>query len=200
MKKLVVGIVSAAALATVGMAAAATSMNASEQTFSNSAAGIYAGAGLGYGYVDQSAPTGTSVSKGSLSWDALFGYQFNPYVALEARYLDFGYATVKQAGFPNGKVDLYGLGADVKGILPVNNNLNVFGLAGILRMDGKVVYSGTTMTKNHAWTPDLGVGAGYTVMKNTTLTVEDVYAFKNTTNSIPAANAVLAGATYKFSL
>lgn len=199
MKKLVVGVVSVVALATVGMAAAAAttspvkSVDASAQTFSNTAAGVYANVGLGYGYISQNKETGmSSVSNNTFAWNALVGYQFTPYVALETSFIDFGHATIQPGDV---KEKLYGFGIDAKGIYPVNNKVDVFGTAGVIRMDASG--NGDTV---HAWTPSLGAGAAYHVMKNVDLTAQDVYAFKNGDKNIPAANALLAGVGYKFNI
>ena len=205
MKKLVVGVVGAVALVTAGMAAAAATTSpvksvasAPEQTFSNSAAGFYVNAGLGWGHVAQSIQDASSVSRNALAWAGFAGYQFNPYVALETGFIDFGHATQTYDGIGSAKESLYGFDVDAKGIYPVSNKLDVFGTAGVIRMTDKAtgIVSGST----HAWTPDLGAGVAYHVMPTIDLTAQDVYAFKNSDKDIPAANAVLAGVSYKFNI
>lgn len=203
MKKIIVSIASVAALATAGMAAAATnSMPAAQPQqassfFHNSASGIYVNGGLGWGHVSGSALSNVNItSKNDLAWNAALGYQFNPYFALETSYIDFG--RVKST-YQNQNITekLHGFGIDAKGIYPVNQKINVFGTAGMMDMTDQA--SGAASGKNRAWTPTLGAGASYAVTKSIAVTGQDVYAFKKS-GYTPAANALLAGVSYKFNI
>ena len=201
MKKIVVGLVSAIALTTVGMAGAATSMGAPDQTFSNCVAGIYVNTSFGYSdvFASPSNYAATSVSKGAFAWDALIGYQFNPYLALETSYVSFGYATLHYAAGGNIKDSLSGIGVDAKGIYPVSAKVDLFGTAGVMLMHQS--YDSTdSFDAFNAWTPDLGLGVDYNVTKNIAITGQDIYAFKNTNNNVPAANVLLAGISYKINI
>ncbi|MDP1574497.1 MAG: outer membrane beta-barrel protein [Coxiellaceae bacterium] len=201
MKKLVVGFVNAAALVAVGMVAPAMGMDAPEQTFSNCVAGPYVNAGLGYSdvFVNAANYAATSASKEAFAWDALIGYQFNPYIALEASYVSFGYATLYYAGVDNVKDSLSGFGIDAKGIYSVNTKVDVFATVGVMLMHQS--YGGTnSFDAFNAWTPDLGLGIAYNVTKNAAITGQDIYTFKNTSNNVPAANVLLAGVSYKINI
>src|SRR3989338_3235298 len=116
MRKVVVSFVSAAALATAGMAAAANSTGAYNNQSTNNPAGIFVSGNLGYGYANYLSNDfrGLSVNRGGFAWNANAGYQFNQYVALEAGYTQYGTATVKTT--PNVNIHLAGFNAAVKGI------------------------------------------------------------------------------------
>ncbi|PIZ03777.1 MAG: hypothetical protein COY58_07575 [Gammaproteobacteria bacterium CG_4_10_14_0_8_um_filter_38_16] len=214
MKKLIVSFVSAAALATVGMAAAGGSTAAydNNSASNNNAAGIFVSGALGYGYVGYKksdffgAPT--KLDRSGLAWNANVGYQFNQYVAVEGGYSQFGQG---KASFPGGetyKTTLRGFGADVKGILPINDQFNVFAKAGAVDMHENTDQSGATIGKltGSAWTPMLGLGTSYNINHNVALTLQDVYTFRtNFTKSgakvnIPYTNDILAGVSYKFNV
>lgn len=193
MKKWVIGIVSFSALTVMGVAVADTAMDASNETFTNTAAGLYVNSGLGWGYVFQNNEGYTN--RNGLSWDALIGYQFNPYVALEGSYISFGHAN---ATTPIGgqTESVYGFGVDVKGIYPVSKKWDVFGTAGVILLEQSI--SGVGSGSSSAWTPDLGLGADYSITRSIGLTMQDIFAFRNASQNVPAANAMILGMSYKF--
>lgn len=215
MKKLVVSFVGAAALATIGMAAAGGSTAAFDNNsgLNNNAAGIFVSGGLGYGNVfakkSDYNPQPTSLKTGGLAWNTNVGYQFNQYLAVEAGYTSFGEAKAT-LGSMSLTTSLGGFGADVKGIYPINSQFDVFAKAGAIDMhetlEGRD--SGVTIGKvtGNAWTPMLGLGTSYNINNHVALNLQDVYAFRTNfkkngaTHSMFAANAVLLGASYKFNV
>lgn len=224
MKKVLVGLVSAAALAsvTVGMAAATNSMNASSGNsfFNNSASGIFISGNLGYGSVTAENSdyglTPTSLNHDGLAWNVNLGYQFNPYFAVEVGYIAMPDVTANFAANIANKATLDGFAIDAKGILPINQKVDLFAKAGAIDMSQKqtVSVSGATAdtVSGSAWTPELGLGADYNVTKNVAITLQDIYtmgAQYNGTDSqnlfsgtvtIPTTNSILVGASYKFSM
>jgi len=212
MNKVVVMFVSAAALATVGMAAASNSMAASDQSSSSNAAGVFISGSLGYGYAGYrntdffGAPT--KVEKGALAWNANLGYQFNQYAAIEGGYSQFGEGKSSIPNVDTMKTNLRGFGFDVKGIMPVSNQFDLFAKAGAVDMHESVTSKGAIISKltGSAWTPELGVGTAYNVNSNVALTLQDVYTFRTTFSRngakapIPYTNDVLAGLSYKFNV
>lgn len=205
MKKVVVSLVSALALATVtaGMAATTKSTVAYSDTFfNNSAAGVYVGGDLGYTRMDTKNVPGSD--RGSFAWDANLGYQINPYLAVEAGYLGLykkDHSGVKET---LGGFDLMG-----KAMLPVNEQVNVFAKAGVLREKYELssTESGVTQSANFSkYVPIIGLGAGYNVTPQVTLDAQVLHTFESSkinngtfAGRIPAANIFLAGASYKFS-
>lgn len=223
MKNLVVSIVSAAALATAGMAAASTSTVAYDQNSgSTGAAGVFISGGLGVGtsgakksdYIKEVGAEPNSLTTTGFAWNANIGYQFNRYVALEGGYINFGNTKATYNGVNSGSIttNLGGFGLDAKGILPVSSKFDVFAKAGALdmheTMQGKNGITGK-VTGSH-WTPDFGAGVDYNVNHNVAVSVQDIYALKTSFNAttdgvshsvnVPSANAVLAGLSYKFNI
>lgn len=224
MKKVVVNIVSAAAL-TLGMAAATNGMAATSQNFSNqtssNGAGIFVSGNLGYGTIGNSAsdynttgqPAATSFNHDGLAWAANAGYQFNKYLAVEAGYISFGQSKANTYNTSSQAVkatDTFGgFDAAVKGILPINNQFDVFAKAGAVDMHDDLDVTGagtTTKATGHSWAPLLGIGTSYNINKNVALTAQDDYAFKTTykyqgqNTRMPSGNAILAGVSYKFNV
>lgn len=216
MKKVVVMFVSAAALATLGMAAASNSMAASDNG-SNDSAGIFVSGNLGYSNADYEKadflPTPVSLKTSGFAWNANVGYQFNRYIAIEGGYTQF--ADVKASmddGVPaSDTVSLGAFGLNVKGMLPIaNDRFDLFAKLGAMDMNEENTLAGSGLSKKqHAgssWTPDLGVGAAYNVNKHIALSLQDVYTFKasftknQVKTSIPSTNSILAGVSYKFSV
>lgn len=222
MKKVVIGFVGAVALATAGMAAAATDGMAASSS-NNDASGIFVSGNLGYGSIGvkksnfndpitNAAPT--KFSNTGLAWAANLGYQFNRYFAVEAGYLDFG--GDKVTGTYNGnsltqKDTFGGFNATLKGILPINNQFNVFAKAGMIDMHWHESGSNSTNILNGVGSvsklvPLLSIGAAYNVNSNVALTLQDAYSFKTKFHkdgnpvTMPAANAILAGVSYKFNV
>jgi len=217
MKKIVTMLVGAAALATVtaGMAASTTnSMDVSQND--NSAAGLFVSGNLGYGKVDYkksdfSTPP-TTFDNSGLAWNANVGYQFNQYLAVEGGYTHFAQtkATVNGVSLTSS---LGGFGLNAKGILPINEQFNVFAKAGAIDLNETVEAKeagASDKVTGSSWTPELGLGASYNVNKNAALTLQGIHTFKthfNTTvdglsarGTIPQANAILAGVSYKFAV
>lgn len=223
MKTLVVSFVSAAALAAAGMAVADNSTVAYDNNSGSNAAGIFISGNLGYGSIgvkksDFNDPiTGTAPTKFNntgLAWAANLGYQFNQYVAVEAGYLDFGgdKATGTISGNPVTQKDTFGgFNIAVKGILPINRQFDLFGKAGLIDMHWHETDSSSTSLLNGAGStnklvPLLGIGAAYNINSNVALTLQDVYSFKSKFHkdgnpvTMPSANAILTGVSYKFNV
>lgn len=172
MKKLVVGFVGVAALATAGMAAANHAVVSkhkvavkkhhvaaakhkavvAEPAFvanGNSARGVYVNAGVGVGFVDVTkgdyatpASLVTSLRDYGFAWAANLGFQFNQYVALEAGYINFGQTKATIAGSGTGKNTFGGFDAVVKGIYPLTSQFDIFGKAGAVDMHDDLHVSG----------------------------------------------------------
>lgn len=223
MKKLVVSMVSAAALATAGMAAANNGMAASDQSFSsgNNASGVFVSGDAGVGFVGlkksdfndpitNAAPT--QFQTHGFAWAANLGYQFNKYLALEAGYMTFGKTKVNTTigGIAANETDSFGgFDAAAKVIAPISSQFNLFAKAGAVDMhdDADLSVVGRTIRAHGStWVPMLGLGTSYNVSNNVALTVQDDYAFRtNYTHQgvktfMPAANDVLAGLSYKFNV
>jgi len=228
MKKALVGLVGAAALATLttGMAAASSSMNA-DQSSSNNAAGIFISGNLGYGTVNNSksdinytyllgAQPNTLHNTG-FAWNANIGYQFNKNVAIEGGYTHFGEQKATWTNIGSDNISLSGFGVDAKFIIPVNDQFSVFAKGGAIDMHQKNQASGnlTGTVTGSAWTPEVGAGVAYNVTQNVALNLQDIYTLKTDYNKtvtpvggvatndqfiIPSTNSIFLGASYKFNM
>ncbi|MDX1466468.1 MAG: outer membrane beta-barrel protein, partial [Halomonas sp.] len=106
------------------------------------------------------------------------GYQFNPFFAVEASYLDFGDFTAdfREAFGTNtvtadGKVSAEGFGFSALGKLPIQGPFSLYGKLGLIAWDGEATGSarvnGTLVAHETESTDDIdpfyGVGAEYIV-------------------------------------
>ena len=75
------------------------------------------------------------------------GYQFTPYLSLEAGYFnlgEFGFKSITTpAGTLDGRIKLDGLNFDLLGALPVNDQLSLLGRVGMVRARARDTFVGT---------------------------------------------------------
>ncbi len=127
----------------------------------------------------------TSTDRTDTAYKIAVGLQANPYVALEAQYIDLGKSTYKAAiSGPGGSVstktdfETSGLGANLVGTLPLDD-FTLFAKAGYhyLKTKGSVKFSGNIITGSDSetvrkWTPSFGVGASYNFTKELAVVAE----------------------------
>ena len=200
MKKVVVSFVSAAALATVGMAAASNSMAASQQHFSNTAgnaAGVIISGNLGYGKVDFRHSGIASKNLSGFAWNGSLGYQFNRYFALESGYTGF-----HQIKVGTQKINTYGVDLLAKGIYPISNQFNVFAKVGAMDLFSKRLTNGVVGSKVSRIVPEFGIGTGYNLTHNLALTVQGIATLSTKSHNyrMPSVYAAFAGLSYKFNV
>lgn len=121
----------------------------------------------------------SSDSGSDTKWRLQGGYRFNPYLAVEAGYIDFGKAKYQASytgGSAQGSLKAGGVDMAVLGSLPVNDSLSVFGKVGVV--DAKVESSLTASAPAalasgsdsvYSIKPLLGVGAIYKLTQNVDL-------------------------------
>jgi OOP family OmpA-OmpF porin len=157
--------------------------------------------------------TGLSSSdKGSGNqWRLQGGYRFNPYLAVEAGYIDFGKAKY-QADYTGGSAHgtLKAGGLDVVGLvsLPVNDNFSVFGKAGLVaaKVKSNLVASAPAnlasgSASENVVRPLLGVGARYKLTENVDLRADYDYVNslgKSDKTGKMNANLFSLGVAYNF--
>lgn len=129
----------------------------------------------------------TSTDRSSTGHKIAVGFKFNPYLALEAQYIDLGSSSYKGVysvppAYLSGKIDLKtaGLGGNLVGIYPIED-FTLFAKAGYhaLRTKGtfKIVSSvpGDTRTYKETinkWAPSIGIGASYDMTKELAVVAE----------------------------
>lgn len=223
MKKVVLGFVSAAALATVSMtmaggmtnipapdqaldenSAGSSHITASDHALDDNSAGYIISGNLGYGKVNYNANTNpplgsTPTNLNGFAWNINIGYQFNPYFALESGYTSFPDITLNP-----GEVQTSGLDFLGKGILPINEQFNVFAKAGAMNSFTKASAGGITLNRSRV-VPEFGIGASYNVNSNVALTLQGITTLpmkgpSGGTFTMPATYIGYAGASYKFNV
>lgn len=125
------------------------------------------------------ASLSSSDSGSGNQWRLQGGYRFNPYVAVEAGYIDFGKAKY-QASYTGGTAQgtLKAGGLDVAALVsyPVNDSFSVFGKAGFVAakvksslVAGAPADLASGSTTDNVVRPLLGVGALYKLTQNVDL-------------------------------
>lgn len=126
----------------------------------------------------QSLPGTTKSDSKDTAYKLIVGLQLNPYVALEAQYVDLGKANykIRSAGNENKiRTSTKGLGANLVGTLPIES-FTLFAKAGLHNMETKLSdktnlgYSASGTTRQ--WTPSYGIGASYEFVENLAAVVE----------------------------
>ena len=114
-------------------------------------------------------------------WRFQAGYKFNSYFAVEAGYIDLGTAKYNASfagGSAQGSDKAAGLDLVVLGILPISNNLSIFGKTGLVAAKVKTELSSSapvTVSISDSSTelrPLLGMGTMYSIQKNVDLRVD----------------------------
>lgn len=118
--------------------------------------GIYGGLNLGIGRPDINTPNGQDKESSAVA-GILLGYKFNPYLAVEGQYTGIGKVTDNVSG--SAKADAASLA--VLGILPLNQNLNLYGKLGVAATKTTVSSSLSPMSDATHTGLTYGLGAEY---------------------------------------
>ncbi len=128
---------------------------------------VYVGGSAGgsdYGSCDGAL----SCDSSAFAFKLFGGYQFNPYVGIEADYIYFGKATA-DLGFASGNVKTQGVAAFLTGTLPLDQ-FELFGKVGGSYLKTKVNASvpllGSASDSEGGFEFAWGVGAGYNFTPN----------------------------------
>ncbi|MCG5499908.1 outer membrane beta-barrel protein [Ectothiorhodospira lacustris] len=138
------------------------------------------------------------------------GYQFHPYLALEAGYFDLGQfdyrATTVPAGTQSGKLEFRGVNVDLVGMLPFSERAAVFARVGVHRGKAKVAFAGTGAVG--VLDPDasetdtnykFGIGFQYTVTDNLALRLEaERYRIDDAVGNDSDLDLFSAGLVFRF--
>ncbi|MFY0991751.1 outer membrane beta-barrel protein [Halomonas sp. C05BenzN] len=143
--------------------------------------GPYLGAGIGHAkldfdiegfYRDLGFPN-VSSDDTDVSYKLFAGYQFNPYFAVEAGYVDFGSFTASSTATDfsgNAKLSVDGFTAALVGKLPIQSGFSVYGKLGMVAWDADLKESASFMGMSASASygedgtdPFYGIGAEYVV-------------------------------------
>lgn len=146
-------------------------------------AGPYLGAGIGHAMLDNSTlddldDFGFDTDDNDVSYKLFAGYQFNPYFAVEASYVDFGDFTGDltltdgtNTATVNAKASADGVGVAVIGKLPIQSGFSLYGKLGAIAWDGDVSatgrFNGSIVSQERDSADDAdpfyGIGAEYVI-------------------------------------
>lgn len=161
--------------------------------------GLYVGAGVGVGKLDNFSDT--TGAKAKLSGKVVAGYNFNKSVGVEAGYNQFGTTTYSIKGYPinvNAKVHTASLA--VKGYVPVASQVDLYALGGVAFVTADVSNS-TYHFKDSTTKPRLLLGAGVNYDISPNLSTNFEYARTQAVKDkkgIPDTNLVTVGLAYHF--
>lgn len=189
--------------------------------------GFYGGLSVGQstyradkGGIDNSLSAGAGVTDLSSTLDnkdtgykLRLGYSFNPYLAVEGGYMNFGkmkYSgafTSPAAGDAGGTIKAQGINVDVVGKLPLTSELSAFGKAGVLfskvSSDASANVAGLTVSDSatsRKAVPGLGLGLEYALARNVSLRGEweRYYKLGNDSTGKGDVDLLSAGLNVKF--
>jgi OmpA-OmpF porin, OOP family len=177
----------------------------------------YSSASLDNSYFDNALATSgatglsSSDSGGSYQWRLQGGYRFNPYLALEVGYIDFGKADYQAAysgGSAQGSLKAGGVDMAALLLLPLNDSFSIFGKLGVVDATvkanlqaGAPAASATGDTSVNSVRPLLGLGATYKLTDNVDLRADYDYVSALGSSSKTGTmdvNVFSMGAVYNF--
>lgn len=168
--------------------------------------GWYVGTGVGSASNTMSGinwGSGVSEKTNATGFKMYGGYQFNPYLAVELQYVDFGEYKADQGSY-HGTVKTSGLGMSAVGLWPLSDQFSLFGKLGAIskmrdyKEDDRAYRNEGKSTKVAAL---LGVGAEYRFTTGLSLRAEYEHAGKTGLGDDDAklANKLLSvGVRYQF--
>jgi OmpA-OmpF porin, OOP family len=115
--------------AALGLMAATTAAQAADTQ-----PGFYVGAGIGSTKVGDDGFDGTGIDDSDTGFKVFGGYDFNQNFGVEVSYVDFGEASISEAG-DSLSVGVSALTASAVGRLPVSDMFTVFGKLGFASYD-----------------------------------------------------------------
>lgn len=153
----------------------------------------------------------SSDSGNPTKWRLQGGYRFNPNLAVEAGYIDFGkakYTASTSGGSAQGSLKAGGVDVAALLSLPLSDSFSVFGKAGVAaaKVDSRLSASGAVVAASgdastHVVRPLLGVGALYKLSDHLDLRADYDHVSglgKSGKTGKMTANMVSLGVAYNF--
>ena len=160
-----------------------------------------------------SPKTGTALANDGLAGRLAIGYKLTPNFALELGYLQLPTAKLnKRKGLLALSNKQNAIDVAAKGILPITNNVNLYGKVGAAylttQLQGKYTNdSGVPITQDlnsaegiakHKWAPEVAVGMGYDITKNVTVDTSFTHIQPVGNNRPGNINLLAVGVAYNF--
>ncbi|MGE8454732.1 MAG: porin family protein [Pseudomonadales bacterium] len=150
--------------------------------------------------VDTSAPGWSGGSSNNVGLGLRGGYQFSPYVSVEASLANLGRVDAS-AGTAKDKFDVNALSANVVGHLPLTERFSLLGIAGVSYMHGRRKGDLESSNKSQGLL-NLGVGAAYAVTQNWRVRMQYVnygtLKWKGANDASVKSQALSVGVDYMF--
>ena len=109
---------------------------------------------------DELASVGVSVEDTDQGWKIFGGYRFNDNVAVEVFHADLGDAEISN-GTDWAKIGVDGYGLSAVGLLPVNENFDLFAKAGLFHWSADLTTSADLSAGDDGTDATYGIGAAY---------------------------------------
>lgn len=156
-------------------------------TANAAAPGVYVTGQVGYADTHMGSKLTKDLSNNGLAGRAAIGYQFNQNFAVEAGYLQLSGSKInsnlKQDGIAaNIKLQQNAIDIAGKGILPLANNINVYGKLGVAYITTNLTANATVpgasiavdlndyaKIAKHKWAPEAAIGVSYDITPNVSL-------------------------------
>lgn len=133
--------------------------------------GLYVSGQVGYADThmkSQLSSYGVVLNNDGLAGRLAIGYKITPNAALELGYLQLSETKLKHSDFYNQQ---HAIDVAAKGILPITNNVNIYGKVGVAYLTTQL----DTNTKRNdkiskrTFSPEVAVGMGYDITPNVTV-------------------------------
>lgn len=135
---------------------------------------------------------GSDANSENIAGRIFTGYQFNPYFAAEIGLLWPHNATNLGVTVKELATDL-----NVKGIIPLAHNFNLYGKAGAAWVHANISGYGFSDSANKVY-PEAGAGLSYDITPNVPLDISYTRIQSLNNNSIPSIDFIAAGIAYNF--
>jgi OmpA-OmpF porin, OOP family len=184
------------------------------------APGVYVTGQLGYADTHMGSKLSKDLSNNGLAGRVALGYQFNQNFAVEAGYLQLSESKVSRAiqipkvGLTQAALKLQQNVIDIvgKGIIPLSNNVNVYGKLGVAYINTNfkgtaqtpglptvtVDFNDTANIAKHKWAPEAAVGVSYDITPNVSLDTSLTHIQPLGSNKPGNIDFVAVGLSYNF--
>lgn len=210
MKKWITGMSAAAMLlvAVTGVAGSYQSADEGDSFWYNVNSAFYMSGDVGYGKV-MFQKVGTSAyskfDNSDFAFIVALGYQFNHYLSAEFGYTSFPTSEISSSsvvGGPDANIRIYGLDWALKGSLPINQQVDLFAKAGLIRMQSEGHQTGSAISTSSItrYTGEFGLGVAYNIDESLSFTAQGIATLSRIKNGakLPATYVAYVGANYKW--
>lgn len=158
---------------------------------------FYVGGGAGYGQFNKSSPANIIKKRDGLTLNGVAGYRFNKYLAAQAEYFYLPIYKLDQTA-SNAKTYSNVAALEVKGILPLGNQFNLFAKAGYTVAFQKTRIDSGSTDKEVVYEPIAGAGAEFMVTPQIGVNVQYTGIYTTNKDKFDTVNMGTAGLNLYF--